>query len=98
MEEALADLTTTDPQSITFEAAPDFDAVKQAIYGRMQELHDAGIAITRLVLSPDIYEILNTRLVFKTAAHKELPHLITPYGNLLVPAPASDEKATIRFQ
>jgi hypothetical protein len=29
-----------------------------------------------------LLEILNRRLVFKTAAHKDLPHFITPYGNL----------------
>jgi hypothetical protein len=38
----------------------------------------------RLLLSRDIYEILNRRLVFKTPAHKDAVHFVTPYGNLRV--------------
>jgi|SRR6185312_4204993 len=61
-----------------------FDVLKSTIYTQVQQLHEHGHVPTYLLLSSDIYEILNKRLVFKTAAHKEHPHLITPYGNLLV--------------
>jgi hypothetical protein len=61
-----------------------YESIKSAIYLQMKQLYDNGIRATILKLSPDIYEILNNRLVFKTPAHKELAHFITPYGNLLV--------------
>ena|SRR5438128_203193 len=61
-----------------------FDAIKTAIYSQARYLHEKGEAISKLLLSKDVYEILNRRLVFKTAAHKDRPHFITPYGNLRV--------------
>jgi hypothetical protein len=61
-----------------------YESIKSAIYLQMKLLYDNGVRATYLKLSPDIYEILNNRLVFKTPAHKELAHFITPYGNLLV--------------
>lgn len=97
-----------EPKSANAEAAPllrieleglaSFDEVKKLIYSRMQELHAARQHVTHLELTTDIYEILNKRLVFKTAAHKELPHLITPYGNLVVEPPAQSGELTICFK
>jgi hypothetical protein len=59
-----------------------YEAIKQAIYAQARALHEGGNPIAKLHLSKDLFEILNRRLVFKTAAHKDLPHFITPYGNL----------------
>lgn len=61
-----------------------YDAIKGAIYAQVQYLHEKGRPIATLLLSSDLYEILNRRLVFKTPAHKEKPYFITPYGNLHV--------------
>jgi hypothetical protein len=92
------DVSADDLLTLAFETTPDFETLKQAIYARMRLIHESGYAVSRILLAPDIYEILNTRLVFKTAAHKELPHLITPYGNLLVPSPESGKEHIVRFQ
>jgi hypothetical protein len=59
-----------------------YETIKNAIYTQARYLHEKGKPITKLLLSKDLFEILNRRLVFKTAAHKDLPHFITPYGNL----------------
>ncbi len=59
-----------------------YDTIKSAIYAQARDLHARGDHIGKLLLSKDLFEILNRRLVFKTAAHKDLPHFITPYGNL----------------
>ena len=61
-----------------------YDTIKNAIYAQARYLFEKGKPIRELLLSKDIYEILNRRLVFKTTAHKDLPHFITPYGNLRV--------------
>jgi hypothetical protein len=61
-----------------------YDTIKNAIYAQARYLFEKDKPIRELLLSKDIYEILNRRLVFKTAAHKEQPHFITPYGNLRV--------------
>ncbi len=61
-----------------------YDTIKNAIYAQARDLHEKGRPFARLFLSRDLFEILNRRLVFKTAAHKDLPHFITPYGNLEV--------------
>ena len=63
---------------------PTYETIKQAIYAQARYLFEKNQPIRQLLLSKDIYEILNRRLVFKTAAHKDLPHFITPYGNLRV--------------
>jgi hypothetical protein len=67
-----------------------FDTIKSAIYSQArylfeknQPMHSTGHP-SKLLLSKDLFEILNRRLVFKTAAHNDLPHFITPYGNLEV--------------
>ncbi|GEM_PF-2548104 len=61
-----------------------YDAIKSAIYAHSRYLYEKGQSISKLLLSKDLFEILNRRLVFKTAAHKDYPHFITPYGNLEV--------------
>ena len=67
-----------------------FDTIKSAIYAQTRYLFEknqtAGLTdrASKLLLSKDLFEILNRRLVFKTAAHNDLPHFITPYGNLEV--------------
>ena len=61
-----------------------YETIKAAIYAQARYLHGKGTPLRLLLLSTDIYEILNRRLVFKTAAHKELPHFITPFGNMRV--------------
>ncbi len=59
-----------------------YETIKNAIYAQARDLHANGKPLAKLLLSKDLFEILNRRLVFKTAAHKDLPHFITPYGNL----------------
>jgi hypothetical protein len=59
-----------------------YEGIKNAIYAQARDLHEKGKPIAKLLLSKDVFEILNRRLVFKTATHKDLPHFITPYGNL----------------
>ncbi len=59
-----------------------YEAIKNAIYAQARDLHEKGKPIAKVLLSRDLFEILNRRLVFTTAAHKDLPHFITPYGNL----------------
>jgi hypothetical protein len=59
-----------------------YETIKNAIYAQARYLHEKGKPITMLLLSKDLFEILNRRLVFKTNAHKDLAHFITPYGNL----------------
>jgi hypothetical protein len=67
-----------------------FDTIKSAIYAQARYLFEknqtslATDRASKLLLSKDLFEILNRRLVFKTAAHNDLPHFITPYGNLEV--------------
>ena len=69
-----------------------FDTIKSAIYAQARYLFEknnlahASDRVSKLLLSKDLFEILNRRLVFKTAAHHDLPHFITPYGNLEVEA------------
>jgi hypothetical protein len=73
-------------QILRVKVLPDdlsYEAIKTAIYEHAQELSQR-IGIRRLLLSRDIYEILNRRLVFKTAAHKDAVHFVTPFGNLRV--------------
>jgi hypothetical protein len=80
---ANSDSTITDLVRIKL-AEDDFsyETIKSAIYAQSRYLHEKGKPIRKLLLSKDLFEILNRRLVFKTAAHKDLPHFITPYGNL----------------
>ncbi len=59
-----------------------FDTIKNAIYTQARDLHERAKPIAKLLLSKDLFEILNRRLVFKTNTHKDLAHFITPYGNL----------------
>ena len=61
-----------------------YETIKNAIYAQARYLYEKEKPIAKLMLSKDLFEILNRRLVFKTAAHKDLPHFITPYGNLRV--------------
>ncbi|MFI5202528.1 MAG: hypothetical protein ACHQNE_09095 [Candidatus Kapaibacterium sp.] len=63
-----------------------FETIKSAIYAQARYLFERNQPIAKLLLSKDLFEILNRRLVFKTAAHKDAPHFITPYGNLEVEA------------
>ena len=63
-----------------------FETIKSAIYAQARYLFEHEKPIAKLLLSSDLFEILNRRLVFKTAAHKDAPHFITPYGNLEVEA------------
>lgn len=63
-----------------------FETIKSAIYAQARYLFEREKPIAKLLLSKDLFEILNRRLVFKTAAHKDAPHFITPYGNLEVEA------------
>jgi hypothetical protein len=61
-----------------------YETIKNAIYAQARYLHEKEKPIAKLLLSKDLFEILNRRLVFTTTAHKDLPHFITPYGNLEV--------------
>jgi len=67
-----------------------YDAIKSAIYAQTRYLFEKNQSARttdhapKLLLSKDLFEILNRRLVFKTTAHNDLPHFITPYGNLEV--------------
>ncbi|MEO6940889.1 MAG: hypothetical protein ABI444_12255 [Candidatus Kapaibacterium sp.] len=76
-----------------------YEKIKSAIYQHVQQIYELGEQMSYLMLSTDIYEILNKRLVFKPPAHKtddknskedrsskegSTAHFITPYGNLLV--------------
>jgi len=63
-----------------------FETIKGAIYEQSRYLFERNHPIAKLLLSSDLFEILNRRLVFTTAAHKDAPHFITPYGNLEVEA------------
>src|ERR1700733_14608078 len=69
-----------------------FETIKLAIYAQTRYLFEKNRPVhstlhtTKLLLSKDLFEILNRRLVFKTPAHNDLPHFITPYGNLEVEA------------
>jgi hypothetical protein len=74
-------------QLVRMKLQPDdltYDTIKTAIYAQARYLYEHGSEITTLLLSRDVYEILNRRLVFKTAAHRDLPQFITPFGNLRV--------------
>ena len=66
------------PEDLTYES------IKTAIYAQARYLCEHGTPIGTLLISKDVYEILNRRLVFKTAAHRDLPQFITPFGNLKV--------------
>ncbi|MDP4198393.1 MAG: hypothetical protein Q8922_04250 [Bacteroidota bacterium] len=74
-----------------------YDSIKGAIYAQAKYLREKGRPMATLMLSRDLYEILNRRLVFKAPAHggdaaksekassaREKPFFITPYGNLRV--------------
>ena len=74
-----------------------YDAIKTAIYAQARYLFEKGQAIKVLLLSQDIYEILNRRLLFKTPAHKELPHFVTPFGNLRVEQMSADLDEPLSF-
>ena len=63
---------------------PTFEDLRYAVYAEARSLFQRGEKIRLLVLGREIFEILDRRLVFRTAAHKGPPHVITPYGNLLV--------------
>lgn len=75
-----------DPSPITRipHEAQSFEEIKNAVYERASELSKAQKPFGVLKLGKDLYEILNRRLVFRTPAHKELPHFITPFGSLRV--------------
>jgi hypothetical protein len=62
----------------------NFESIKNSIYLQTGLLHEAQLPAKTLRLGKDLYEILNRRLVFRTPAHKELPHFITPFGSLRV--------------
>lgn len=64
-----------------------YESIKTAIYQHSKSLYERKLPLSCLKLGKDIYEILNKRLVFRTPAHKDLPHFITPFGSLRVPAP-----------
>jgi hypothetical protein len=66
--------------------AMSFEEIKNAVYDRAGALTQAQKPFSRIRLGKELYEILNRRLVFKTPAHKELPHFITPFGSLRVQA------------
>ena len=72
------------------ESELNFEDIKNAIYLQMQILSEENMPAELLRLSRDIYEILNKRLVFKSAAYKETAHFITPYGNLIVADPKAE--------
>lgn len=61
-----------------------YETIREAIFDQAQELYEAGRSLKHLLLSKDIYEILDKRLAFKTSAHKDPVHFITPHGNLEV--------------
>ena len=61
-----------------------FDTVKNAIYAHARFLYEQNAPLEKLLISKDLFEILNRRLVFTTTAHRDHPHFITPYGNLQV--------------
>ncbi len=84
-------VSTNEPAELTApfefvvdEAEMNFEGIKNSIYRQMKLVVGSGASVSKLRLAADIYEILNKRLVFKTAAHKEAPNLITPFGNLHV--------------
>lgn len=64
--------------------AMSFEEIKNAIYEQAGAYAKLQRPFSKLRLGKDLYEILNRRLVFKTPAHKELPHFITPFGSLRV--------------
>jgi hypothetical protein len=64
--------------------AQSFEEIKNAVYERAAALWKAQKQFSKVKLGKDLYEILNRRLVFRTPAHKELPHFITPFGSLRV--------------
>jgi hypothetical protein len=75
------------PDLVRVKLQPDdltSEAIKTAIYAQARYLYEHGSTISLLLLSRDVYEILNRRFVFKTAAHRDLPQFITPFGNLRV--------------
>ena len=74
-----------------------YDTIKAAIYAQARYLYEKNQPIAKLLLSKDLYEILNRRLVFTTAAHKDPPHFITPYGNLEVAAMDDDLDEPLSF-
>lgn len=74
-----------------------YDAIKSAIYAQSRYLFEKHEPLSKLLLSKDLYEILNRRLVFKTAAHKGPPHFITPYGNLEVEVMGDDLNEPLSF-
>jgi hypothetical protein len=61
-----------------------FEEIKNAVYERAAALWKAQKPFSKIRFGKDLYEILNRRLVFRTPAHKELPHFITPFGSLRV--------------
>jgi hypothetical protein len=76
-----------------------FDTIKSAIYAQARSLWEKNPPprtpelASKLLLSKDLFEILNRRLVFTRPARvddrsstNDLPHFITPYGNLEVEA------------
>jgi hypothetical protein len=90
--------TVSDPVRIKLtENDVGYDAIKTAIYAQARYLFEKEKPIRELLLSKDLYEILNRRLVFKTSAHKDLPHFITPYGNLAVEQMGDDLDEPISF-
>ena len=76
-------IASSDPTHISHEAM-SFEEIKNAVYERAAALWKEQKPFTRIRLGKDLYEILNRRLVFRTPAHKELPHFITPFGSLRV--------------
>lgn len=71
-----------------------FETVKTAIYAHARFLYEQNTPLQKVLISKDLFEILNRRMVFKTAAHRDRPHFITPYGNLEVePMPDDLEEA-----
>jgi len=85
MEATQASSTTSSRKAIKLEPeSMNFESIKNAVYHEMGRLHEVQQPRTTLKLGKDLYEILNRRLVFRTPAHKELPHFITPFGSLRV--------------
>ncbi len=76
---------------------PSFETIKTAIYAQAKYFYEHKQLFSRLLLSQDLFEILNRRLVFKTAAHKDAPHFITPFGNLEVHAMGADLDEALSF-
>ncbi|HEY3876382.1 MAG TPA: hypothetical protein VGM92_12980 [Candidatus Kapabacteria bacterium] len=77
-----------------------FETIKSAIYAHARFLYEQNAPFQKLLVSKDLFEILNRRMVFKTAAHRDHPHFITPYGNLEVEpmTDALDEQASFIIQ